>query len=475
MSGHLPVVEFLISKGARIDQVDNGGYTPLQAAAWKRHLPVAEYLKRSKIDQANNSGQTPLMVASEEGHLDVVRVLVDANSSLVLCDNVNFNVMIVFETLVPQDGNTAKDIATKKGHLEIAAYLDEAVGHRSTSVVKALNTPTNNSPEPTPTAQTESDVEPEHSSDEGAQLLTTALSMLDVASTEALSHAFGKNLIPNLVQNPNYVAYIQDKNFLNLLLGRQTEVQNVRRSLDDPRMCQVVIFQLGQTAPVNVVEEYLLGTNQPRAILKKFTITIETAMKANHYIFPAKNNQKTGDVLVAKLIEKKGHDFLAKLHTDGNPETLLALQRMVQCEDWGEVQFHKHKCYAVVMNKGMCNCKERLKELPPSDVQQPTVCVFEPNYIGCSSPPQRQVYPWRHQAQNFVYFDPAGFKAIDFEHTKPFEERIERAHFTREYCPPEMAKLYFAPTLKVFASPALDVWSTAVLVLNVFGKRRCSH
>ncbi|KAF0689227.1 Aste57867_19302 [Aphanomyces stellatus] len=214
------------------------------------------------------------MVASEEGHLDVVRVLVDAGSSLALCNNVNFNVIIVFQTLVPQDGNTAKDIATKKGHLEIAAYLDEAVAHRSTSVVNALNTPTNNSPDPTPTNQTESEVEPEadpalHSSDQNAQLLTTAFSMLGEASPEALSLAFGATLIPNLAQNPNFVAYIQDYNFLNLLLSLQTDVQNVRRSLGDPRICQVtlIIFQLGQPSPVNVVEKYLLGTNQHRTII----------------------------------------------------------------------------------------------------------------------------------------------------------------------------------------------------------------
>ncbi|KAF0691685.1 Aste57867_17139 [Aphanomyces stellatus] len=33
-----------------------------------------------------------------------------------------------------------------------------------------------------------------------------------------------------------------------------------------------------------------------------------------------------------------------------------------------------------------------------------------------------------------------------------------------------MAKLYFDPTLEVFASPALDVWCTAVLVLKMFSK-----
>ncbi|KAF0685220.1 Aste57867_22850 [Aphanomyces stellatus] len=132
---------------------------------------------------------------------------------------------------------------------------------------------------------------------------------------------------------------------------------------------------------------------------------------------------------------------------------------MVQCEDWGEVQFHKHKCYAVVMNKGVCNCKERLKELTPSDVHQ-RFAYLNQIILAVQALHNCKYIHGDIKLENFFYFDPAGFKAIDIEHTKPFEERIERAHFTREYCPPEMAKLYFAPTLEVFASPALEVWST---------------
>ncbi|KAF0692475.1 Aste57867_16466 [Aphanomyces stellatus] len=76
---------------------------------------------------------------------------------------------------------------------------------------------------------------------------------------------------------------------------------------------------------------------------------------------------------------------------------------------------------------------------------------------------------------NFVLFNDQ-FKLIDFECTELIGEDVEAPHFTREYCPPEMERFYFNQKLNSEATPmkastALDVWSAAVLVLQLFSRR----
>ena len=88
--GYLKVVKFLLEKGARVDQADVEGATPLRKASQvclfgcsalvaysifchilcylqKGHLKVVEFLfeKGAKVDQADKYSNTPLLLASE--------------------------------------------------------------------------------------------------------------------------------------------------------------------------------------------------------------------------------------------------------------------------------------------------------------------------------------------------------------------------------------------------------------------------
>ena len=56
-------MELLITKGAKVDQTDKEGMTPLLYAAENGHKEVAELLisKGAKVDQADKEGGTPLL------------------------------------------------------------------------------------------------------------------------------------------------------------------------------------------------------------------------------------------------------------------------------------------------------------------------------------------------------------------------------------------------------------------------------
>ena len=89
--GHTPVVELLLNKGAKIDQVnDDGRWTALMFASLNGHTSVVELLlnKGANINQADNFGRTALMFASWYGHTEVVELLknyiaVDKKSSSI--------------------------------------------------------------------------------------------------------------------------------------------------------------------------------------------------------------------------------------------------------------------------------------------------------------------------------------------------------------------------------------------------------
>ena len=76
--GQLPIVEYLILKGANIEAKGDGGKTPLHFACWVGRLKVVEYLisKGAYIEAKDMNNWTPLHLASFNGQIDVVKYLV---------------------------------------------------------------------------------------------------------------------------------------------------------------------------------------------------------------------------------------------------------------------------------------------------------------------------------------------------------------------------------------------------------------
>ena len=76
-NGNLPVCEFLVGAGAKVDHADKDGFTPLSIASVKGHLPVCEFLvgAGAKVDHADTNGRTPLCLASQNGETSIVQLL----------------------------------------------------------------------------------------------------------------------------------------------------------------------------------------------------------------------------------------------------------------------------------------------------------------------------------------------------------------------------------------------------------------
>lgn len=85
-NGHLPVVQYLISNGANINDQDNDGRTALTCASSEGYTDghsedqtaIVQYLIKSGADlnHKTNTGSTALTFASESGHLSIIKDLI---------------------------------------------------------------------------------------------------------------------------------------------------------------------------------------------------------------------------------------------------------------------------------------------------------------------------------------------------------------------------------------------------------------
>ncbi|KAJ6662578.1 hypothetical protein lerEdw1_011715 [Lerista edwardsae] len=73
--GHMEVIDYLISKGAKLDIKDKKGRTPLHRAAEKGHVNAVKVLLQAGASMYNldQEGKTPLHLASQNQHTDVLR------------------------------------------------------------------------------------------------------------------------------------------------------------------------------------------------------------------------------------------------------------------------------------------------------------------------------------------------------------------------------------------------------------------
>ena len=80
--GHKDVLLLLIGRGARPDEADKYGQTPLHGAALNGHLEVVKLLldRGSACDRASSWGGTPLYYAAMHGHKDAARELLNRGS-----------------------------------------------------------------------------------------------------------------------------------------------------------------------------------------------------------------------------------------------------------------------------------------------------------------------------------------------------------------------------------------------------------
>ena len=145
-NGHLPVVEFLVASGARVNAQDRNGVTALGLACLNGHLGVVKFLVQhgAFVKHRAKYAATPLHMASARGSLPLVQLLVqqqqgalvdarDANgmTPLTLASFLNEHVLVV-QFLVEHgatlthradNGATPLHMACSRGHLSTVQYL----------------------------------------------------------------------------------------------------------------------------------------------------------------------------------------------------------------------------------------------------------------------------------------------------------------------------------------------------------------
>ncbi|KAL2207105.1 hypothetical protein CC79DRAFT_1341864 [Sarocladium strictum] len=115
MSGKVGIMECLFQRGARLDERDGEGFTPLHRAATTPftsqkgvHFLIG---KRADMEARVEGGKTALMIASQRGGHPVVRLLVAAGADINAKDD---------------QGRTARDLASQWGEEFIVSMLERA-------------------------------------------------------------------------------------------------------------------------------------------------------------------------------------------------------------------------------------------------------------------------------------------------------------------------------------------------------------
>ncbi|KAF0683056.1 Aste57867_24866 [Aphanomyces stellatus] len=210
------------------------------------------------------------------------------------------------------------------------------------------------SPEPPGTSDSELDV---------------ALSLLRTASQDEIVRVLKPEYMSShLARNLDTVLFLENSEFHQMLQNVQNNVDKLPEYMNDPRMCKVLLMFLGRHAPIKEIENYLCEKHQSSTIVTNFKLCEEIA-KANHCIFRVENTKRCHEKLVAKLIDEKELKFMERIHTLGTQDAAHALQHLVKCEKWSEVQFHNFKSYAVVMERGEDSTK-RSDKLFKSSINQ---------------------------------------------------------------------------------------------------------
>ncbi len=108
--GNSAVVSYLIEKGAKINETNNFGRSPLLTASFYGHVDTMKILLEffANVEQAEEDGFRPLQIATQEGHLDAVKLLVEIGRA-----NIHART----------NGQTALSIATRNRHNDIVRYL----------------------------------------------------------------------------------------------------------------------------------------------------------------------------------------------------------------------------------------------------------------------------------------------------------------------------------------------------------------
>ena len=84
----IQVIDLLVSKGAKLDHVDNNGNTFLFHAIDQNNLLLVQYAIQNGFDvnQPINKTITPLMYAIQKKNWDIIKFLIENGADVIQCD-----------------------------------------------------------------------------------------------------------------------------------------------------------------------------------------------------------------------------------------------------------------------------------------------------------------------------------------------------------------------------------------------------
>ncbi|KAF0688707.1 hypothetical protein As57867_019627, partial [Aphanomyces stellatus] len=295
-------------------------------------------------------------------------------------------------------------------------------------------------------------------------------------STDTIAKALGPDMISNIASKPRTIQFLTDPEFIIKLTSVQQDVSKLPLYMDDWRMGTVLTELLRDVLALDsptfdTLKDLTAYIGQEKGkqwpLINNFVLCADIISASNHTIVRVEHPRKRHQVWVAKLSDQRHEvDFFDAVYKLGPDDVARATRHFVQCEEWGEVKVLSYKCFAVVMERGLANCAERLPLLQVNDflrfsclkeVLDAIRVVHELGYIHGDI-----------KLENIVYFgDEAGYKLIGFDNSaRPGD--LWTKHCTEVYCPPEMAKFMLGHTDDLIVSHAIDVWCAAVLVLKLF-------
>ncbi|CAK4672604.1 hypothetical protein LEN26_016089 [Aphanomyces euteiches] len=299
-------------------------------------------------------------------------------------------------------------------------------------------------------------------------------------SWEIIERAFDATMVSKLATNPKTVGFLADYTLLQKLLGIQQNPRTFDDAMEDPRVGTALLELLNVEEPQHVetptqvaiqsldeLTTKLLSDKKTWPLLGTFVLYPDLVASSSHSIFHAVNTKKAHAQLVAKLThEHKEIDFFDHIHQLEHRETETLLGRIVDCVEWGQVSFYNYDCLALVMERGINNCRDRIKFLK-SDSFARYRCI-EHILTGLKALHNLRYIHGDVKLENVVYFgDDKGYKLVDFDNAALIGSPMT-AHCTEEYCPPEMAHFILGRTKALVVSEKFDVWCAAVLVLKLF-------
>ncbi|KAF0690547.1 Aste57867_18063 [Aphanomyces stellatus] len=476
--GHAEAVEELLNHGAKVNDTNNDGNTALALAVMGGHAAAANTLlnHHANPNMGNREKKTPLYFAVHGGDLGLVNALLAGRAKVVDMQNESPLLMARNAAMAKVLLDAGSDVnardameytllahACARGDVELAqvllnhhANIELAGAKKATPLILAAQCGNYNlvcklleagadKSKAAHTGQTAADIAAMNGHNRIAQLLQSwrgeVNPMGDAGDPNQRQSTTGFHSPP-----PSPTNRIPASGY-----------SSQRQENCEPLPCVPNLSELA--ALIRAAAPSTRWT-----LVSHYALCADVIGKSNHCIYKVENMKMPNERLVAKLTDDASEiQFLDRLNNASHNDTNF--RHLVKMVDFDQLDLGGCHCHVLILERGDGSCASRLETIQ-RDMMEPFKCM------GHILDGLRDLHGLGYihgdvKLENVVYFGDAGYKLIDFDHTVEFGMPMS-LHWTKEYCPPEMAQCSVHDASAVVASPAFDIWCAAVLILKLF-------